>query len=44
MVRETGVQSFFGMTQKMILDTSLLNSQYYKVLIKGKVEQIQEKE
>ena len=46
MVRETGVQSqveslpktFF----KMVLDTSLLNTQYYKVHIKGKVEQSRE--
>ena len=26
-------------TQKMVLDASLLNTQYYKVRIKGKVEQ-----
>ena len=26
-------------TQKMVLDTSLLNTQHYKVRIKGKVEQ-----
>ena len=26
-------------TQKMILDTALLNTQHYKVRIKGKVEQ-----
>ena len=26
-------------TIKMVLDTSLLNTQYYKVRIKGKVEQ-----
>ena len=26
-------------TLKMILDTSLVNTQHYKVLIKGKVEQ-----
>ncbi len=25
-------------TQKMVLDATLLNSQYYKVRIKGKVE------
>ena len=30
-------------TQKMILDASLLNTQYYKVRIKGKVEQPREK-
>ena len=28
-------------TQKMVLDASLLNTQHYKVRIKGKVEQIQ---
>ena len=26
-------------TQKMVLDTALLNSQHYKIRIKGKVEQ-----
>ena len=26
-------------TQKMVLDTALLNTQYYKVQIKGKEEQ-----
>ena len=30
-------------TQKMVLDTSLLNTQQYKVGIKGKVEQSREK-
>ena len=30
-------------TLKMILDTSLLNTQQYKVCIKGKVEQFWEK-
>ena len=30
-------------TQKMVLDPSLLNTQYYKVRIKGKVEQSREK-
>ena len=29
-------------TQKMVLDASLLNTQYYKVRIKGKVEQSRE--
>ena len=29
-------------TFKMVLDTSLLNSQYYKVRIEGKVEQSRE--
>ena len=31
-------------TQKMVLDASLLNTQHYKVRIKGKVEQSKEKE
>ena len=30
-------------TQKMVLDTSLLNTQHYKVRIKGKVEQSKER-
>ena len=30
-------------TQKMLLDTALLNSQHYKINIKGKVEQSREK-
>ena len=30
-------------THKMVLDASLLNSQYYKVRIKGKVEQSKER-
>ena len=29
-------------TQKMILDATLINTQHYKVLIKGKVEQSKE--
>ena len=29
--------------QKMVLDATLLNTQYYKVLIKGKVEQSRER-
>ena len=29
-------------TQKMLLDVALLNTQYYKVRIKGKVEQSRE--
>ena len=29
-------------TQKMVLDAALLNTQYYKVQIKGKVEQSRE--
>ena len=30
-------------TQKMVLDAALLNTQHYKVQIKGKVEQSREK-
>ena len=30
-------------TQKMVLDASFLNTQHYKVLIKGKVEQSRER-
>ena len=30
-------------TQKMVLDASLLNTQHYKVRIKGKVEQYRER-
>ena len=30
-------------TQKMVLDAALLNTQHYKVRIKGKVEQSREK-
>ena len=30
-------------TQKIILDASLLNTQHYKVRIKGKVEQFRER-
>ena len=30
-------------TQKVVLDTSLLNTQYYKVRVKGKVEQSRER-
>ena len=46
MVRETGVQSQVRVTPKtlkMVLDTSLLNSQQYKVCIKGNVEQSRER-
>ena len=35
MTLETGVQSKI---QKKVLDTALLNTQHYKVRIKGKVE------
>ena len=34
---------FIPKTLKMIFDTSLLNTQYYKVRIKGKVEQFRER-
>ena len=30
-------------TQKMVLDASLLNTQHYKIRIKGKVEQYRER-
>ena len=30
-------------TQKMVIDAALLNTQYYKVHIKGKVEQSRER-
>ena len=55
MVWETGVQSQFELYQrlkkkkkkkkkkKMILDGALLNTQHYKVRIKGKVEQFKER-
>ena len=42
MVRETWVQSHgraMLKTQKIVLDTTLLNTPHYKVRIKGKVEQ-----
>ena len=42
MVRETRVQSqvpSYQRLKKMVLDISLLNTQHYKVRIKGKVEQ-----
>ena len=41
MAWETWVQSQVKsyQTQKMVLDISLLNTQHYKVCIKGKVEQ-----
>ena len=47
MGRETGVQSYVKSYQrfiKMVFDASLLNTQHYKVWIKGKVEQFREKE
>ena len=45
MAQETWVQSqvIIPKTQKMVLDDALLNTQHYKVQIKGKVEQSREK-
>ena len=48
MARETWIQSQVDSYQtlkkkKMVLDTSFLNTQHYKVRIKGKVEQYMEK-
>ena len=46
MIRETGVQSqveSYQRLKKMVLDTTLLNTQHYKVRIKGKVEQSRER-
>ena len=44
MVQETKVQSQDEsyQTQKMVLDSALLNTKYYKVRIKGKMEQSRE--
>ena len=45
MVRETGVQfqvESYQRLKKMVLDASFLNTQAYKVRIKGKVEQSKE--
>ena len=45
MVRKTWVQSqvkSYQRLKKMVLDATLLNTQYYKVRIKGKVEQSKE--
>ena len=45
MARETWVQSqveSYQRLKKMVLDASLLNTQHYKVRIKGKVEQFRE--
>ena len=41
MARETGVQSLVELYQrlkKLVLDAALLDTQHYKVRIKGKVE------
>ena len=46
MARETWVQSqveSYQRLKKMVLDATLLNTQYYKVRIKGKVEQSRER-
>ena len=46
MVRKTRVQSqveSYQRLKKMLLDAALLSSQHYKVKIKGKVEQSQER-
>ena len=46
MARETWVQSqvkSYQRLKKMVLDATLLNTQHYKVRIKGKVEQSREK-
>ena len=45
MAREIGVQSQVKSYQKskIVLDTSLFNTQHYKVRIKGKKEQSREK-
>ena len=44
MAREIGVQSQVeSKTWKLVLDAALLNTQHYKVGIKGKVEQSREK-
>ena len=45
MVQKTGVQSrveSYQRLKKMVLDTTLLNIQHYKVRIKGNVEQSRE--
>ena len=43
MIRETWVQSHSGHAKDFKSDTHLLNTQHYKVRIKGKVEQSSEK-
>ena len=44
LMRETGFNPRSSHTKdsKIVLDTSLLNTQYYKVRIKGKVKQFRE--
>ena len=39
---QSQVESYQRLKKKMVLDTSLLNNQYYKVCIKGKMEQSRE--
>ena len=46
MVWETGIQSqveSYQRLRKMVLHAALLNTQHYKVYIKGKVEQSKER-
>ena len=49
MVRKTGVQSQVASYQRLkkkkkgVLDATLLNTQHYKIQIKGKVEQYRER-
>ena len=44
MAHETWVQvKSYQMTQKMVLDATLLNTQHYKVRIKGEMGQSNEK-
>ena len=46
MAVETGLQSqveSYQNTQKMVLDAALLDTQHYKIRIKGKEEQTMEK-
>ena len=46
MAQETGAQfpgRVIPKTQKMVLDAALLNILYYKIMIKGKVEQSKER-
>ena len=40
---QSQVKSYQRLKKKMVLNASLLNSQHYKVQIKGKVEQSRER-
>ena len=40
--RRFNLRSIYTKDSKMVLDTALLNTQHYKVIIKGKVEQSKE--